>query len=94
METTYNIEGAKVTALEISVLYHIFDDHGGVWEPDEDETDDVREQLDYLVLEGFLERDFDYGGWLNVWRVTDDAWSILEPNTAIIRSVIKNIADS
>ena len=93
MEITYDIEGAKVTALEISVLCHIFDNQAGIWEPDEDEIEDVREQLDHLVLEGFLERDSDYAGWLNVWRVTDDVWPVLEINSAIIRGVVDSIAD-
>lgn len=94
METLYNIEGAKLTALELNILAYVAGDECGVWEPDEDESVAVREQLDHLVLEGFLERDRDHAGWLNVWRVPDDVWTILEPNVSTIHCVIDGIAEA
>jgi len=94
LETLYNIEGAKLTALELNLLAYVAGDECGVWEPDEDEAVDVRDQLDHLVLEGFLERDCDHAGWLNVWRVPHDAWHVLEPHVDTIHCVINNIAEA
>jgi hypothetical protein len=94
VEYLYSIEGAKLTALELSLLAHVAGDECGVWEPDEDEAAGVRDQLDHLVLEGFLERDCDYAGWLNVWRVPDDVWMILKPNVDAIHCVIDGIAEA
>ena len=94
METLYDIEGAKLTALELNLLAYVVGDECGVWEPNEDEAIGVREQLDHLVLEGFLERDRDQAGWLNVWRVPDNAWLILKPNVDTIHYVIDNIAEA
>lgn len=94
MESLYNIEGAKLTALELRLLAHVAGDACGVWEPDEDEAQEVREQLDHLVLEGLLERDCDHAGWLNVWRVPDNVWTILEPNVEAIHCVIDSIAEA
>lgn len=94
MESLYNIEGAKLTALELNLLAYVAGDECGVWEPDEDEIGGVREQLDHLVLEGLLERDRDHAGWLNVWRVPDDVWTILKPNVDTIHYVIDSIAEA
>jgi hypothetical protein len=94
MEALYSIEGAKLTALELNLLAYVAGDECGVWEADEDEAQEVREQLDHLVLEGFLERDCDHGGWLNVWRVPDDVWSIIKPNVETIHYVIDSIAEA
>jgi hypothetical protein len=93
MESLYSIEGAKLTALELSLLTHVAGDECGVWEPDSEEALEVREQLDHLVLEGFLERDSDHAGWLNVWRVPNDVWTTLEPHVDLIHSVLDNIAE-
>ena len=76
------------------MLAHVAGDECGVWEADEDEAVGVRDQLDHLVLEGFLERDRDHAGWLNVWRVPDDVWTILKPNVDTIHSVIDSIAEA
>ncbi len=94
MEQLYNIVGAKLTALELSLLTHVAGDECGVWEPDDDEVDEVREQLDHLVLEGFLERDCDHAGWLNVWRIPDEVWAVLKPNVETIHSVVGSIAEA
>tara|TARA_B100000700_G_scaffold263899_1_gene301287 strand:+ start:751 stop:1035 length:285 start_codon:yes stop_codon:yes gene_type:complete len=94
MESLYNIEGAKLTALELRLLTHVAGDECGVWEPDEEEATNVREQLDHLVLEGFLERDKDHAGWLNVWRVPENMWTILEPNIETIHCVVDSIAEA
>ena len=94
METLYNIQGSKLTALELSLLTHVAGDECGVWEPDSDEALGVREQLDHLVLEGLLERDCDHAGWLDVWRVPDDAWVILKPYVDMIHNVLNNIAEA
>jgi hypothetical protein len=94
METLYNIEGAKLTALELCLLAHVVGDEGGVWEPAADEADDVREQLDHLVLEGFLERDCDHAGWLNVWRIPEKGWDILGPHVESINFIIDSIGEA
>ena len=94
MESLYNIEGAKLTALELNLLAYVAGDECGVWEPDIDTVVEVREQLDHLVLEGLLERDRDHAGWLNVWRVPNDVWAIIKPNVDIIHKVINNIAEA
>lgn len=94
MEPLYSIEGAKLTALELSLLTHVAGDECGVWEADSDEALEVREQLDHLVLEGLLERDYDHGGWLDVWRVPEDVWYILKPNVDMIHCVLNNIAEA
>ena len=90
MESLYSIESAKLTALELSLLTHVAGDECGVWEPDSDEALEVREQLDHLVLEGFLARDC----WLDVWRVPDNAWLILKPYVDMIHCVLDNIAEA
>ena len=94
METLYNIEGAKLTALEIRILAHVAGDEGGVWEANIDDSDGIREQLDHLVLEGFLERDCDHAGWLNVWRIPEEGWDILGPNVERINHIINNIGEA
>ena len=94
MEPLYSIEGAKLTALELSLLTHVAGDECGVWEADSDEALEVREQLDHLVLEGLLERDYDHGGWLDVWRVPEDVWYILKPNVDMIHCVLNNIVEA
>jgi len=94
VEPLYSIEGAKLTALELSLLTHVAGDECGVWEADSDEALEVREQLDHLVLEGLLERDYDHGGWLDVWRVPEDVWYILKPNVDMIHCVLNNIAEA
>ena len=38
METLYSNEGAKLTALELSLLAHVAGDECGVWEPNEEEV--------------------------------------------------------
>ena len=73
METIYNIEGAKVTALDLRILAHVAGDN--------------------LVLEGFLERDRDHAGWLNVWRIPDGSWDVLGPHVESINCIIDNIGE-
>ena len=94
METLYDIEGAKLTALELRLLAHVAGDEGGVWEPDAEDVESVQEQLDHLVLEGFLERDCDHAGWLNVWRIPEESWDILGPNVEGINRIIDNIPEA
>ena len=94
MQALYDIQGAKLTALEISLLAHIAGDECGVWQPQDEEAESVREQLDTLVLEGFLERDRIFDTWLNSWRVSDDAWVVIEPYVDVIHRVINNIAEA
>jgi hypothetical protein len=94
METLYNIEGAKLTALELSLLAHVAGDEGGVWELAAEEAEDVREQLDHLVLEGLLERDCDHAGWLNVWRIPEEGWDTIGPHVENINHIIDNICEA
>ena len=94
METLYNIEGAKLTALELSVLAHVAGDQEGVWEIENSEINDIQPQLDHLVLEGFLERDHDGCSWLDIWRIPDECWDVLGPNVNIINQIVSSIGES
>ena len=78
-ELTYNINGERLTALEIYLLEDIITEHNGVYQCTSP-SDDHRETIDMLVLSGVLERDKGHaGGWVDTWRVTPSAWSWVEP---------------
>ena len=94
MESLYNIEGAKLTALEIHILTHIAGSCEGVWKPPAEDISGIRSQIDQLVLAGFLERDCDHTGWLDVWRIPDGCWADLSPHVHTINSIIDNIGEA
>jgi len=94
METMYDIEGAKLTALELSVLAHVAGEQEGVWKVDDSEICNIQPQLDHLVLEGFLERDYDGSSWLNTWRIPTECWNVLGPNVNRINQIVDSIGEA
>ena len=93
-EHLLDIEGAKLTALELQILAYVAGECSGILKIDEGENSyGFRESLDQLVLAGFLERDQDISEWLDTWRVPDDMWEVIGPHTDMINAVIDTIGE-
>ena len=92
---TVEIDNEKLSPVELQVLAHIACECAGVWTAGEaEDTDSLREVLDQLVLSGFLERDHDLSGWLNTWRVPDDAWDVLDLHIDMMNYVIDMVGEA
>ena len=97
MEYLIEIEGSKLTVLELQLLSYIAGECEGVWAAEEEENEDIeclRESLDQLVLSGFLERESDIAGWMNRWRVPDSAWEVIDPHVDMINYVVDVIGEA
>lgn len=94
MESLYDINGEKLTALELQVLAHITLDCEGVFECDVDDDHDIRSLLDTLVLSGFIVRGSEGDNWVNRWTVTDDVFEELDPYVDVINHTLDSIAEA
>lgn len=93
MEIFYDINGEKLTALELQVLAYVAGDCEGTLECDDDDPG-MRSCLDTLVLSGFLVRGSEGDNWVNRWTVSDDVFEELDPYVDVINYTLDSIGEA